>query len=387
MKPLSVATGFLRMQPMQLHKDVGQLPYHLARELGWSSELVYWMEEASELIEPADFSQWVRRVPVSISPSRLRHTVLFLNYLRHNARRLDVLLVYHLTSESLFNIMLYKALNPRGVAVLKLDMDHRGLAAFEPAPVLSKRGALMRLFAATPIDFLVIETESLYRELLPHLTRMGHTLHLLPIGIDCSESVDLDAVLAAKQNIVLTAGRLGSYQKHTELLVDALEQLPGEVAGDWQFWFVGTRTAEFDGRLAAFRRRRPDLAGRVQVRDFIASREELAALYRRSRVYCLTSRWESFGIVLGEAAYFGCYLLSTDVGAASSLTSGGQHGSLVAVGDAAQLAQALRGILTGATPTEASARWAHEHVRRHLAWPTVARRFGELVEQHLAARA
>lgn len=378
---MKLAAGFLRMQPMQLHKDVGQMPYHLARELGWSSELVYWMEAAAELIEPEDYSKWVRRVAVSISPSRARHTLMFLNYLRQNAKNIDVLLVYHLTSESLFNIFLYKALNPRGVAVLKLDMDSRALAAFNPAPLLSKRAALMRLFAATPLDFLIIETEGMYSQLLPHVSRMGHKLHVLPIGIDCTEPVDLDSVLSAKENIVLTAGRLGSTQKHSELLLEAIEKLPAAVLGDWQFWFVGTRTAEFQARLDDFRRRRPELAPRIQVRDFIESREELSAMYRRTRVYCLTSRWESFGIVLGEAAFFGCYLVSTDVGAAAALTQNGQHGKLVAVESTSQLTQALEGILSGSTPTEASARWAHQNVKENYSWPTIARRFGDLVNQ------
>ena len=382
MSGLRIASGFLRMQPMQLHKDVGQLPFHLARELGWSSQLVYWMEREEPLIEPDDFARYVRRVPVSISPSRARHTAMFLNYLRRHARELDVLLVYHLTSESLFNIALYKALNPRGVAVLKLDMDSRGLVGFAPSPLLSKRRALLSLFAKTPLDFLIIETEPMYRALLPYMQRVGHPMHVLPIGIDCGEPVDLDAVLPAKKNVVLTAGRLGNLQKHTELLVDAMERLDPKSLGDWEFWFVGTRTPEFEARLDSLRRARPDLAARLVVRDFIASREELSALYRKTRVYCLTSRWESFGIVLGEAAYFGCYLLTTDVGAASAMTGGGQHGQLVPVEDTGRFTRALEGLLTGAIPTEAGARWAHANVRDHYNWPTVARQFADLVARY-----
>lgn len=384
---LRLAAGFLRMQPMQLNKDVGQMPFHLARELGWSSELVYWMEAEAALIEPENFSRYVKKVPVSISPSRARHTLMFLNYLRRHARSIDVLLVYHLTSESLLNLTLYKALNPRGTAVLKLDMDSRGLVAFEPTSALSKRGALMRLFAKTPIDLLIIETESLYQRLLPAVRRMGHPLEVLPIGIDCTEPLDLDAVLAAKENIVLTAGRLGGQQKHTELLLEALERLPTEKLGDWQFWFVGTRTPEFDARLSAFRAARPELASRIVVRDFIASREELSAMYRRAKVYCLTSRWESFGIVLGEAARAGCYLLTTNVGAAESLTDHGRQGSLFEPEDAAALARALEGLIAGTTATEPAARWAHDEVERNYAWPTVARRFAALVERHRAGRA
>lgn len=386
-RPLRLAAGFLRMEPGLLHKDPGQLPLHLARELGWSSELVYWMDRPFEPNEPTDYARWVRRVPVSVSPSRVKHTLLFLDYVRRNARRIDVLLAYHLTSESLLNLSLYKALNPRGVAVLKLDMDHRALVAFEPNPGVSKRAALMRLFAAAPIDLLTIESESMYRRLKPHAERMGHQLRLLPNGVDWAAPLSREQLLGQKQNIVLTVARLGTEQKNTEQLLDAIEQLPPDRLADWQFWLVGTRTRVLEMRIAQLRARRSDLAERLHVRDFVSSRDELAALYRRARVFCLPSRWESFGIALAEAGYFGCYLVTTDVGAGPELTGHGQYGQLTAVGDTAQLTAALARIITGELSTDDSAAWTHQHVVERLTWPRVARRFAELVEERFATSA
>ncbi len=384
--PLRIAAGFLRMQPAQLHKDVGQFPLQLARELGWQSELVYWMPTQVPLNEPEGFARWVRRVPVSYSPSRARHTLMFWRYLVEAARRIDVLLVYHLTSESLGNIALYKALNPRGVAVLKLDMDHRGLAAFEQSEVLSKRWALMHLFAKTPADFLIVETVGIYERLRPHVQRMGHRLHVVPVGIDCSERFDVEQVLREKEDVVLTAGRLGGVQKNNEQLLCAIEQLSPGVLGKWQFWFVGDRAPEFEARVRELRRRRPDLERHLVLREFVSSRAELAEVYRRARVYCLTSRWESFAIVLGEAAFNGCYLVSTDVGAARMLTREGHDGDVLPVEDTAALVRSLEGILTGSTRTEEAARRAHENVRDNFDWPVVARQFAELVHRYRSGR-
>lgn len=382
MAPFRLASGFLQMLPMQIYKDEGMLPYYLARELGWECDLVYWMKEDLDLIEPADYARWVRRIPVSISPSRARHTLLFQRYLIQNAKNIDALMLYHLTSESLMNAFIYKALNPRGVAVLKLDMDHRGLAAFDGSPLLSKRGALMRLFAAAPLDFLTIETENMYERLIGHVSAMGHRLHVLPIGINCSSPIDIDAVLADKENIVLTAGRLGVEQKNNQMLLEAIARLPVDVVGDWQFWFVGTLTPDFEKQISDLRSRRPDLAQRVIVRDFVASREELEALYKRTRVYCLSSRWESFAIVLGEAAYCGCYLVSTEVGVAPELTERGTSGELVPSEDPAELALVLARILSGSVPTDEAARRTHARVKQNFDWPVVARRFADLVLEY-----
>lgn len=380
-----MACGFLEMLPVQIHKDVGQIPYHLARELGWSCQLVYWMKENHEIVEPGDYGRFVRNVSVSVGHSRRRRLWLFLQYLRRNSKDIDVLLLYHLTSESILYASVYKLLNPRGVAVLKLDMDYRGLSAFDGSGLLSKRGALMRLFQAAPFSFITIETERMYRDLVGHVSDMGHRLHVFPIGIDCSEPVEIEAVLAKKQNIVLTAGRLGVEQKNNQLLLDALDALPPSALGDWEFWFVGSMTPEFKADLGRLRGRRPDLAKRIVVRDFVTSREDLAGIYKRARVYCLTSRWESFAIVLAEAAYYGCYLLSTDVGAASALTQDGRSGQLVRGEDATGLARALAGILSGSTPTEASARDAHRHVKANYDWPAVVRQFADLVQKHQEA--
>lgn len=386
MTALRLASGFLELRPNQIYKDEGQLPYVLARELGWSSELVYWVREQLELIEPSDYERWVRKVPVSVSPSRARHTLGFLRHLLHRARDIDVLLVWHLTSESVLNATVYKALNPRGTAVLKLDMDHRALAAFDGSPLLSKRGALRRLFEAAPFDFLTIESQGMYRQLLPFLEAAGHRLHVVPIGIDCSQPLDIDQVLARKENIVLTAGRLGIPQKDNQLLLRAVERLPPSVLGDWQFWLVGSRTPELQFDLEALLARRPDLATHLVLRDFVASREELSALYRRAKVYCLTSRWESFAIVLGEAAYHGCYVMSTDVGVGPEVTDGGKAGTLLRSGDVEGLVKALTEVLAGRVDTARGGRWAHHHSRATYDWPVVARRFASLVDEHRARR-
>lgn len=369
------------MEPSLLHKDPGQLPLHLGRELGWTSEFVHWKDHDFQPDLPPAYERWVKNVSVSVSPSRARHTLGFLDYVRRRAKQIDVLLAYHLTSESLFTLSTYKALNPRGVSVLKLDMDHRALVGFEPTPALSKRGVLMRLFAHAPLDLTLIESESMHAHLEPHLRRMGHRLRLFPNGVDDLPLTSPGALLEEKQNVVLTVGRLGAEQKNTELIVDAIERLPQAELGDWQFWFVGSRTPAFDARLAQLRSRRPDLAPRLVVRDFVSSREELAGLYRKARVFCLSSRWESFGIVLAEAAAHGCYLVSTRVGAAPELTGHGVHGQLVNEGDLSQLAAALRRVMTNELPTAASAQWAHRHVVQNFRWPHLARRFSGFIDE------
>lgn len=65
--PLRFCCAYLEMMPNLIHKDVGQIPYALARDLGWKSQLVFWEREKAELIEPPDYSDRVKKVDLGHS--------------------------------------------------------------------------------------------------------------------------------------------------------------------------------------------------------------------------------------------------------------------------------------------------------------------------------
>lgn len=71
--------------------------------------------------------------------------------------------------------------------------------------------------------------------------------------------------------------------------------------------------------------------------------------YNSAKVFVLTSRWESYGLVLAEARRFGCYLVSTDVGAARDLIGDNENGEYVNQEDVVDLRQKLQQIIDGET--------------------------------------
>lgn len=362
-----------QMLPMLLNKDVGAIPHTLARDFGWEAELVTWQAERQTLIEPEGFSRWVRHVSLGTFRARAARTAALLRYLAVHARLTDVLLAYHLTSESLAALTLFKLLNPGGRAVLKLDMDHRALPFYE-GPRSLKQQALWLAFGATPIDLVTVETQAMARRIAPALKRLGHQLEVFPVGISPSPARQR----LPKRRVVLTAGRLGLEQKNNELLVDAIERLPLECIRDWQFWFVGSRTPALDARLDRLRRERPEIAALVVTRDFVASRTALAQLYDEASVYCLTSRWESVGIVLLEAAQHGCFVVSSRVGVADELTQGGLLGALFESDDLDGLVRALLVAIDG---HDEHPRAKLEQRARDYEWPALCQRFVEAVNQ------
>ncbi len=384
--PVRLTCLIENMAPTLFAKDVGQIPLQLAVEMGWTCELAYCAPNAGEFSVPEEYEHWVRTVALSTSRARTDSVKESLRFLARRAKEIDVLLVYHLTSESVLFATAFKAMNKSGVAVLKLDMDHRGLAAFDERASLKQR-VLLKLFSAAPFDLVTVESEQMFQELAPHLSRFGHRLRLFPNGIVVGRGeIEIDRVIRNKENVVLTAGRLGLFQKNNELLLRAIESLRIATLGDWRFWFVGCRTTEFEEATARMCARRPDLAPKVVLMDFVESRDELAEIYKRARVYCLTSRWESYALVLAEASYYGCYLISTKVGAAPELTNEGEWGTLLDSDDPQVLATVLERILTDDMPIDEASRLAHENVRANYTWPLLVRGFAQDVNEVISKR-
>lgn len=366
------------MLPVLLHKALGQIPLYLAREHGWACEFAFVQAEDEPLIYPTDYTDYVMVRRLAVTASRQLKLATILAHVVRRARLTDVLLLYHFTPETLLYATAYKAMNPNGITLLKLDMDRRGLAAFESPQSLKQRG-LVRLLKSAPLDIVTIETQRMLRSLAPQFRRMKINLKYLPVGFAGHEIIDIDRMLAAKENIILTVGRLGIPQKNNQLLLDAMIDLGPEKLANWSVVMAGTRTPQFEEIIASFRRENPKLAERLVVHDFIADREALYDLYRRARVYCLTSHWESFATVLAEASFFGCYPVSTDVGAAYDLTQGGRYGTLLREGDRTLLSGALHRIIDGEIDTSDAGKRLHDRVLNSFTWSHVADRVSEEV--------
>ena len=126
--------------------------------------------------------------------------------------------------------------------------------------------------------------------------------------------------------------------------------------------------AALRGRLGLGARVR--LAGQIPTPD-------LAGLYARASVFALATRYEGFGIVLGEALVRGLPIVSCRTGAVPD-TVPDQAGVLVAPDDVAGLAAALDRLLTDPDLRGAVARAAARAGAALPGWPQPPRSGGVL---------
>jgi glycosyltransferase involved in cell wall biosynthesis len=100
--------------------------------------------------------------------------------------------------------------------------------------------------------------------------------------------------------------------------------------------------------------------------------EDLVAHYRSADVFVFPSRTDTFGMVITEALACGLPVAAYDVTGPRDIVTAPFLGWLDA-----DLAAAAQLALKHGTPAE-----RHAHMRDNYAWPSIARRFVEIIEDH-----
>lgn len=244
-----------------------------------------------------------------------------LKYLKQNSKNIDILQLYHLKYNLLTSyITIYKLNNRNGKIYLKLDANN------EIIDFLIKRGGLLpsirRLYAKiifSKIDLISIETRRNY-DLLKDFIPDDKLLYI-PNGITKS-NISLDD----KQKTILYVGSIEKKNKSIDLLMDAFGKCNND---DWKLVLIGKVEDDMKEFLNDFFKNNPHLKDRILLKGYISDKKILSAQYAKSSVYCCSSSSESFGISTLEAAYFGNYIISTDVGASRDIIEKTDYGQIV----------------------------------------------------------
>jgi glycosyltransferase involved in cell wall biosynthesis len=137
----------------------------------------------------------------------------------------------------------------------------------------------------------------------------------------------------------IAVGRLTA-AKGYDVLLDAWARV-AQVFPRWTLCIVG------DGELCHTLQERRDALGLHDAVRFEPARRDIEAVYRNASLFCLSSRYEGFGLVLIEAMAHGLPIVSTgcETGPQALLTHG-VNAHVVAVDDAAALASAIIAVIS-----------------------------------------
>jgi glycosyltransferase involved in cell wall biosynthesis len=164
-------------------------------------------------------------------------------------------------------------------------------------------------------------------------TRLNCSSKLITIA-NPSPFSPLSVELTNRKPIVLAVGRL-TYQKGFDRLLDAWQMVSSSVKRDWTLRIVGS------GEDETLLRKKIYALGIGDSVQLIPRTPNIGEHYLEASIFCLSSRFEGFPMVLLEAQSFGLPLLSYNCKTGPAEIINDSNGILVEDGNQLSLAEAL----------------------------------------------
>lgn len=321
-----------RTKNVNLVKDVGLIPYYLHSFFGVDASVVTYQNDA----EYPYIDNEVKGLKLEFIKKRFGRQIDGMLYVLKHAKEIDVLNVYHLNTASLLAEMAYRVKNKNGKIYLKLDMSREGLRT-----VLLKdlRGVIKRLDIKLA-DVVSVETREIQKVLVDNF---GDKIIYITNGcLLPDDEIDTDT---NSENTILTVANFGTWEKASDTLLEAFNKSAAN--HDFKLKVIGKVSDDFKPYIDKFFNENPLMKNRVEFLGEIHDRNTLLREYKKAKIFTLPSRQESFGIVLVEAAYEGCYLVTTEAAAAGyDVSDNGRFGSIVKTDDVSDLSDAFTKICT-----------------------------------------
>lgn len=345
---------------VHLYKDVGGIPYALAKYCDWQATFAY--NDINGIIHNDDYEKYVKldtiHYPKILCKLKMRYYKYFqvIKYVWKNAPKYDVINFYHCHKFIRFLCWLAKKANPNIITYVKLDMGREGFYK-EQKNIWGGKWESVSLFTVEA---------SKYVEDLNKLCKFNGKVQYLPNGFFSDMSnVDKDI---DKEKIILTVGRLGTYQKNTEMLVNSFFAVNKEKISEWKLFLVGPLTDEFKVWLDKKIDSDEFYRDRVIITGNIVDKGKLYEIYARSSVFVLPSRFEGFPLVIQEALHFSCFPIITDCFAGADEIIKKEYGAIIENENVEMLIQAIEEVITEYPECIDQGKIAASFVDKNFSW-------------------
>jgi glycosyltransferase involved in cell wall biosynthesis len=325
----------------------------------------------------------VKGLKIDFIPNRgrfLYFEIAILKYLFTCSGNIDVLNLFHFKKDNILYLLVYKILNPKGKTYIKLDIDllfFKNYNAFLYSKYSLKNYFLKALtktfFKLT--DYFSVESDQGRDYLIKIYPELEKKLICIPNGID-NYFIDKEVAVRnfhEKENLIITVGRIGTNQKNTELLMEALQN--SSLQG-WNVYIIGPIEKNFQEYINVFFKYHPHLIERIKFTGNITDRKQLLQWYNRAKIFCLTSRTEGFPIAFSEALYFGNYIITTPVSSANHITNNGEYGAIVNP-DPKELARAFENAIEPGYLNQQRYDGIRSFAKESFTWETIIQHLSE----------
>ncbi len=348
-------------QKMYFTKDVFVIPFYISKLLNLNIKYFYEINIGKDAI-PVEYRG--TRIK-GFGHSKVNDRTVFVDLVRtilFHAKSIKVCFFVHLSHPVMLITILYKILNPQGKVMVMGDMDNTcATRLVEHGFVFSTgiKGKIKKMLVNAffrKVDVFSVGEEIVYLTLSGMFNKnkwKGLTICHPCLDDDLFYSLGLQQPTeSAKENMMITVGRIGSYQKNTDMMLEAFTKVDFK---DWKVILIGPftdgfstkKTSNYVQKIEQFFEKNPHLRKHIVFTGPMYDVKQIYDYYIRSKVFLLTSRFEGFANVVSDAAALGCYIVSTDVGGASCVSNNWKFGTKLNQEDSNQLASVLAAIIDG----------------------------------------
>jgi glycosyltransferase involved in cell wall biosynthesis len=285
-----------------LARDKGYTPYFLSKAAG--GRCVFFFVDENDPLPVTEFmpdAEFVRNNDVSPET--------YAEFVSEHIDEIDILVADDLAHDSIFVADYYKELKPDGKVLFVTDINRVYYRNCAEEDIYKRMGDSLRG------DFIYTAASRLGRDMLNFDPRFPAPVYFNSnayLPDKNTESVQITA--NAKENIIMTAGRLGTDQKNNMPLIRAFAILADDFP-DWKLYLAGNIDEKIKKKLMndAFRGLRfsPDIFSRIIFTGGLG-KTELYKLYAKAKIFVLTSLNEGFPNVFTESIANGCFAVMPD---------------------------------------------------------------------------
>lgn len=222
----------------------------------------------------------------------------------------------------------------RGLKCKIVATEHNAFERPEGAPPIPEDLYRQKFYYNTKVDIVTVLATA-DKEVIGDRLK---NVYVLPNAL-AFEPVD---IVPPKKNIILGVGRIdGWYVKGFDILIKAWSKIHDKYP-NWRLHIVGNSEGGAIDKMRALVKEE-HVEQQVQ---FLPYRQDIIQVYREAAVYCLSSRYDGFGMALIEAMSQGCACIACDFkGRQKEIVDDNKYGLICKQGDVEELANALDSVL------------------------------------------
>ena len=341
-----------------LMKPNGLIPYTFYKEFGYESHIVTYNidDYKDENIEGVKFD-FIKKIT-----GKPLIDVCF--FLLKNAKKIDIFHTFFWKKENYFWVFLYKLFNKKGKIYITMDCDERIMNnSMKNTGIKGK----IKTYFLKKCDLISSETTEVHNWLK---NNWYSNIKYIPYGVvECNNETNFKI----KENTIITVGRIGTYQKATEVLLDAYKKAYSYIP-NWKLKIIGPIKKEFEIEIEKLFKENPKLKSKIEFLGPVYDRNQLLEEYEKAKIFCLTSRYESFGLVLAEAANRGCYIISSNIAPAKDITDNAKYGTLFEVDNVEELTNKLKEICNDENKMKNNCNKVQKYIKDNFTWKKVCKK-------------